>query len=725
MPHSTSRLRVLRNLGAFALLAVVMTPLTLAAWGKKNPAQLLQEQRERRTREMPITCGKLRRLVDEGPPIFPPNANPQLPAVQEYAIKVLIDDARFVPVFGMPYDEQTEEEAQFLSQASTRYCKEPGMALAALQADKQSILYSMFGGLRGIYVRWLDLARSSEKALKAAVVELNNLPANSTSVSELKRINDLMARELQWVPGARTEVYRAAYKVAENRILTVAEGANAAKQIATSSTAADLRSLVKTAEEAAATLRATTDPDLRATREAQQRKLNDGISSLSSRLAQNEFDAFRALQGKPSAGLATLAEAKGMEQALSQRYGALLERPEFQQFNQERQRYRGDLYAANSAALVAEVSRAADSADIDSVLGKYLVPGDSESESLVAFRTASSARRRVVEPFSAFAGGDYLNAIYSGNFDLVYAADRKYFEGYQSMVPSIVQSPIAQAINMVAGGNAVGNAFDASNFSLVTPVLSVYLMNYGQTSKSCLRPGFKDYVIGTRVTTVRDTPFGQQIVDDFGVVGVTHYPVNKEFIPAFDVLGTTDPDDNFAFDLFVNGGKTTALFSGIRSMMASIPCGDARIARLEKNLLSYYNNRDTYRQKVLANREQQLRERAQSEYTVYHACLDEQKKLSIGRMYEDVFMNRCRADRSTITSAEIEKWQAGTETLDRLRERAAAARWSGMESGVRSYRCSAITSGQGFDREIQELTCMLNYQLTDADKEQIKRLQAQ
>jgi hypothetical protein len=724
MPTLTLRISASRLLCACALALFLYGSTSSAlAWGKKSPAQLLQEKREQQAAQIPKTCDQFRQLLTRGAPIFPPNANPLLQPVKEYAVKVMIDDGRFVPIFGKPYDALSPEELYFLGREALPYCDHSSRPapLDDVPYEARAVLFYMFDGYpKAIFNRWTETGRQAGQTLKASALQLTELPAEPASVAAMKAINDRATPELQWAPGRRADDYLAAYKVAETRILLVTEKAAAAKQVASASSPADLQKLVSSAKEIAASIGTTTDANLRAQRQAQLGELDERIRTLSGELAASELRDYQASPPIPSGGLATLVDANAREKALNDRYGTLLTSAEFQSFNSARADHRAQLYSSNSAALIAEVNRASNTVDIDGALAKYIVPSDLQSPALAPVRAAVAARTRVVAPFSDFPGGDYMDAIFSGNLDLVYAADLKYFEGFQRLAQAT-----AQQITSIVGRDIIGNNFDSTNLSLITPVFTVYLMNYGQTSKACLRPGFHEFVVNRRLVATQETVFGKRIVEDYGTVGVDRYPVNKEFIAPFSEVVETTPDDNALGDFMVNDGKATRLYGGVRAMMSSIPCNDARIVRFEKNLLAFYTNREANRHKLLAAREQSIRGRDEQRSKIYKSCSEEVHELGIVAPFEYNFMTKCRDDHAGITPEDIARWQSGPGQIEAMRVilYGDPPRFNKSETFIRQQHCESLPRPQGGDGGLISMKCMLEYQPTEREKAQIQSLE--
>ena len=63
------------------------------------------------------------------------------------------------------------------------------------------------------------------------------------------------------------------------------------------------------------------------------------------------------------------------------------------------------------------------------------------------------------------------------------------------------------------------------------------------------------------------------------------------------------------------------MLGGIRTIMARIPCGDARIARLERNLLTFFNERSSYKQKADALRAKHIQASNRAASADWRFCL--------------------------------------------------------------------------------------------------------
>jgi hypothetical protein len=323
-------------------------------------------------------------------------------------------------------------------------------------------------------------------------------------------------------------------------------------------------------------------------------------------------------------------------------------------------------------------------------------------------------------PFAGLPAEDYLNAVYSGNFDRVREADVKYLKGYLDM-----SQRVAQELNSMGLPGGVADGLDSSHFSMVTPVLAVYLLNYGQTSKKCLRPGFKEFVVNTTLIETSSSPWGGEIVRDLGIVNVSRYPVNREFIPAFSEIGTSNPYGGSFDDAFMNDGWTTSVYDGVRTMMARIPCNDARIVRFEKNLLSLYVNREANRQRVLANREKANLEHLVAAAKPMVECQAEARKLGLEAPYFFEFSKRCESDRSSITAADIERWKNGPKEYQRLWSIIYSPenpRFTKAGTYIRQQHCASLERSTGGLNQLSSMQCILDYQPTEAELKTIKMM---
>ena len=309
-----------------------------------------------------------------------------------------------------------------------------------------------------------------------------------------------------------------------------------------------------------------------------QNKIHDLGTSLAA-IEKKNYDAFK---NQSSNGIATLAEAKSREDVLMKAFGKQLASSEFSAFNVERKIYREKLITQNIQPLSDKIKAAKKTTEIDALIENYIVKSDEDSIVAKPILLAAQQRKSIIAPFTNLAGGDYLNAIYSGDAKSIKAADRVVLGAYLDFMRQSLGS---------AGLPGLGSYFNEDNFSLATPVLANYLFNYQNTSKKCLRPDAVAFTVtGRTADYVTTNGWGMEISRIYGSTYVDRYSVNKEFSKAFYDLGTSEPSSVILPDIFFNKGKSTAVLVGVESMMNKFSCDDPRIKLFEKNLLSYYES---------------------------------------------------------------------------------------------------------------------------------------
>jgi len=203
-------------------------------------------------------------------------------------------------------------------------------------------------------------------------------------------------------------------------------------------------------------------------------------------------------------------------------------------------------------------------------------------------------------PFGNIKGGDYLNAIYEGDYSVLRHADNVYLADLQPAIQSSVDmiKMMTPLFKLISGG-IMDEKFinknikkDLTNLSIFKRVLATYLFNYQLYSNRCLR---KDKVKFTVFSSSPDVVFtnylGVEVSRIYGHSSQDTYFVNKEFETAFRDIGSTQSLQGAGtlVDASFNKGKISNLIYGTKYMMTKFPCDSPDIDRLEENLIYLYN----------------------------------------------------------------------------------------------------------------------------------------
>jgi hypothetical protein len=188
---------------------------------------------------------------------------------------------------------------------------------------------------------------------------------------------------------------------------------------------------------------------------------------------------------------------------------------------------------------------------------------------------------KVDGPFSGLAGGDYLNAVFNRNYSAV-----KTFDEYYQL------RKIKQRRDFM-GEHWMDAALNSAikKIRLIDTVMGIYLFNYGEKYRKCLRKGAIRFTVAkTSPDIVTRNGFGQEIAREYGGTERYYYDVNMEFESAFQRISTTQPENLMSTitDALLNQGGTDLrreLLKGSRQMMDKYDCSSPVIKQMERALL--------------------------------------------------------------------------------------------------------------------------------------------
>lgn len=271
---------------------------------------------------------------------------------------------------------------------------------------------------------------------------------------------------------------------------------------------------------------------------------------------------------------------------------------QFDAVKRDRMAHRKTLYSALSSHLLAMASRAQYVTEINQIESEYIYPDDNATE--ITKRLALA--RRVFTPFTGFPGADYLNALYGGDWSRLKQYDKEYMRPYMEgyMGQSIAAfGKIIDGLSAMAGAKStVGRDMyqDLANASLITPVLSSYLVNYNAKYSACLRPDAVMFKKTVTSETVYKNGFGDRVGGYKNPDQISYFIVNKEFGDIFKKVGLAEADSGNArfIEAIFNSSSSSmsnlsGVIQGIDKIMDNFKCNDPKIKRLEANMIGYYN----------------------------------------------------------------------------------------------------------------------------------------
>ena len=535
----------------------------------------LQEQQKADREQAYAGCNKLLRLV-EGPFPFPAGTDPNGQITRDQydtAVAALIADDRFVPVFGKPFDELADDERKALHELEMT-CRNSDQIIA-LEGHKRGAIMriTQFPVDRSLLAK-----RNASNIFEQLAQNLATLPATPEGYAALRQIE---AANRNAAAAAPTISRNYSQSLAQNRtrILLIVDRQRAETVLTSASGWDGMMQASRLLQE----FRTSPVPDP---------AVGQLWSEYVPRLDRKIVELLPAVQKQAKAdyleglgkftGLDALAAAKEAEAAERQKwshFSSLTAAPDFAEF---RANYRSDLIQKNQRLLVTKIETAQGGPALSEIADSYLCECDRGTPAMQPVLNALAVRRKIVAPFDDFAGGDYLNAIYSGDQSEVSRADASYFAAYGDALDKI-----KAMVKKLGGGNIPGR--EALDGSLAPRVLTMYLLNYESAYAKCLRPDAQTFTVVTTRENVITGQFGAEIARLYMGKTVDHYRVNMEFVAAFTALGASTPDDLAGYDLLLNNGRTLRLLSGVSDAMAHFDCADPRIKRLEKNMLKFYD----------------------------------------------------------------------------------------------------------------------------------------
>jgi len=205
-------------------------------------------------------------------------------------------------------------------------------------------------------------------------------------------------------------------------------------------------------------------------------------------------------------------------------------------------------------------------------------------------------------PFDDIKGGDYLNAIYQGDYGVLRHADNVYLAGLQPLIQNNLEmmKMMTPLFKLISGGIIDEKFIDKNineemkKLSMLNRVLATYLFNYQYDFKRCLGENkVKFTVFSSSPDFVVTNYMGAEISRIYGRHSQDIYFVNKEFATAFRDIGDTKflQGVGSLVDASFNKGKIIDLIAGTKNMMTKFACDGPEIKRLEENFISLYNIR--------------------------------------------------------------------------------------------------------------------------------------
>lgn len=212
--------------------------------------------------------------------------------------------------------------------------------------------------------------------------------------------------------------------------------------------------------------------------------------------------------------------------------------------------------------------------------------------SVVGDVNARLAEHPIIEPPSLFkgkTGGEYLTAIYIGDFERQSTLARRYL--------NIMSNGLSGAMAHLMGGLAqtAGNARIAKQeLTVLEEVLAAYMSQYSRNGESCLTDGWFERKFTYKLPD--DVYFDEYGIETGRIDGGTRttiYKLNKEFAEACDNLCSTGGALTLSSmtETKMSRNKEDTLgsvFFGVIQILENSDCSNPEVKQFEKSLLAMY-----------------------------------------------------------------------------------------------------------------------------------------
>ncbi len=316
-------------------------------------------------------------------------------------------------------------------------------------------------------------------------------------------------------------------------------------------------------------------------------KVNDIFAKRKALLIESfvkwEQDDYNRLS-QTNVNISSLRSFNHFEKGLHSKYSTLLNSSQFAQFNQLRKATRVKQIKGNLNPIKLAFKNSENLTLLDYNFENLLLDKDKNTPIGSQITAFYNIHRKRVAPFLDFPGGDYLDAIYRGDYASLRNQDRRYGK--------MISNQFDKAMTGLAPGtpNPYSMKGLVNSFTLIKPISAVYLFNYQTVYQRCLKDDRVVFVVTRTVPDIVTTNIlGWEVSRSYGYSTSTDYKINKEFTLLFRIVGTSKP---FSFssgfvDSFLGGGKKNKVLRGIKMAMRSLDCNSKQVKQFEANLRSY------------------------------------------------------------------------------------------------------------------------------------------
>ena len=197
--------------------------------------------------------------------------------------------------------------------------------------------------------------------------------------------------------------------------------------------------------------------------------------------------------------------------------------------------------------------------------------------------------------FHDIEAGEYMQALYVGDFETLRALDRDYTQLARDFYGQSL-APLNTIIDMFTGLNysgALQQQIEAS--TLLVPIFGKYLVDYPFMYKECLDYNAHRFSVTTTSWTVYKNGWGTEVDRVRHPDRVEYFDVNRRFGYVFENIYESAESSNdlaVVMDNFLNSSSQVGLgdvFMGTRQTMNKFSCDSSVVRQLETNMLAYFD----------------------------------------------------------------------------------------------------------------------------------------
>lgn len=540
-----------------------------------------------------------------------------------------LQSERFTAVFGKPYLALTSERLRDLSAllggscitAESRSTRVRELRLASSLADAktyQTVLLTSLGfPIVDRWRRWLDsqlvLAKIRDRKVLNKLLEtptalgltrhqaLRDLRAELTELS-----STLIAFEQKLELARRIEQSRADFSA------LLAFGSHALNRDEVDSeligealdyyleTAGEIHAMTAKAPEQVAFLSAwvaqqdatfcpAANPDTCVKSARRISNVLDSRADSFSEAVQGRFDALM----ESGRSLARLARIVDFEREFARSHGAFANHKAFSRGSKKRKKIRRK-EQRNFAEGLLEQALSLNTAPELLALQKQYFLGD-EASSINDFAEILETKLSKTQPFAAFSGGRYFNALYNRDYKRLRELDQEYLAGIKPLLLfSAAQAakfgPLLDALEGTKRGESAKSLKrSAANPTALYAVMGVYLVNYQERYADCLDETAPVFTITKQTDFVEKDASGYEIRRLEGWTSSDSYRVKTGFSKQFRALFNSAERSTTSrlLDYFLNDASVENLKKSTLRMMSSFRCDSPEIIQFERGLLAY------------------------------------------------------------------------------------------------------------------------------------------